>query len=65
MVICPAATNLFIARTLRRSDTGNRRFKVECRSGLKIRVLFRASAQTLDVFFVGNHDEVRRLIRHL
>jgi mRNA-degrading endonuclease RelE of RelBE toxin-antitoxin system len=34
----------------------------ECRAGLKVRILFRSNAQTLDVFFVGNHDEVRRLI---
>ena len=37
----------------------------ECRAGLKVRLLFRASAQALEVFFVGNHDEVRRLIREL
>jgi mRNA-degrading endonuclease RelE of RelBE toxin-antitoxin system len=37
----------------------------ECRVGLKVRILFRASAQTLDIFFVGNHDEVRRLIHNL
>jgi hypothetical protein len=37
----------------------------ECRTGLKARILFRASAQTLEVFFVGNDDEVRRLIRQL
>jgi hypothetical protein len=37
----------------------------ECRAGLKIRILFRANAQALDIFFVGNHDDVRRLIRLL
>jgi mRNA-degrading endonuclease RelE of RelBE toxin-antitoxin system len=37
----------------------------EYRTGLKIRILFRAGSQTLDVFFVGDHDEVRRLIRNL
>ena len=37
----------------------------ECRAGLKIRILFRASAQALDILFAGNHDEVPRLIRHL
>jgi mRNA-degrading endonuclease RelE of RelBE toxin-antitoxin system len=37
----------------------------ECRAGLKVRLLFRANAQALEVFFVGNHDEVRRLIRRL
>jgi mRNA-degrading endonuclease RelE of RelBE toxin-antitoxin system len=37
----------------------------ECRASLKVRILFRANAQTLDMFFVGNHDAVRRLIRHL
>jgi mRNA-degrading endonuclease RelE of RelBE toxin-antitoxin system len=37
----------------------------ECRAGLKVRLLFRVNAQTLEVFFVGNHDDVRRLIRNL
>ncbi|HEX4120574.1 MAG TPA: hypothetical protein VH619_08165 [Verrucomicrobiae bacterium] len=37
----------------------------ECRSGLKVRILFRANVQSLEIFFVGNHDAVRRLIRHL
>jgi hypothetical protein len=36
----------------------------ECRAGLKIRILFRPNAQALELFFVGDHDEVRRLIRH-
>ena len=35
----------------------------ECRAGLKVRILFRANPPDLEVFFVGNHDEVRRLIR--
>ncbi len=35
----------------------------ECRAGLKIRLLFRASGQSLEFFFVGSHDEVRRLLR--
>lgn len=37
----------------------------ECRAGLKLRILFRADAQALEMFFVGEHDEVRRLIRRL
>jgi len=37
----------------------------ECRSGLKTRLLFRVNAQVLEVFFVGNHEDVRRLIRDL
>ena len=37
----------------------------ECRAGLKVRLLFRANEQAVEVFFVGNHDEVRRLIRGL
>jgi len=37
----------------------------EFRAGLKVRLLFRARAQTLEAFFVGSHDEVRRLIRDL
>jgi mRNA-degrading endonuclease RelE of RelBE toxin-antitoxin system len=37
----------------------------ECRAGLKLRLLFRASESALEVFFVGNHDDVQRLIRHL
>ena len=36
----------------------------ECRAGLKVRLLFRANAQALEVFFVGSHDDVRRIIRH-
>lgn len=35
----------------------------ECRAALKVHLLFRADAQTLEVFFVGGHDEVRRIIR--
>jgi len=37
----------------------------ECRAGLKIRILFRPNAQALEVFFVGNQDDVRRFIRQL
>lgn len=37
----------------------------ECRAGLKIRLLFRADADALEFFFVGSHDDVRRLIRRL
>ena len=37
----------------------------ECRAGLKVRLLFRDHAQELEVFFVGNHDDVRRVIRNL
>jgi hypothetical protein len=36
----------------------------ECRAGLKLRLLFRPKTQALEVFFVGSHDEVQRLIRH-
>jgi hypothetical protein len=42
-----------------------RRNIFECRAGLKVRLLFRADAQTLEVFFVGGHDGVRRIIRDL
>ncbi|MGP8198880.1 MAG: hypothetical protein ACLQU4_05190 [Limisphaerales bacterium] len=42
-----------------------RRNVFECRAGLKVRLLFRANAQALEVFFVGGHDEVQRLIRQL
>ena len=37
----------------------------ECRAGLKIRLLFRAQGPALEFFCVGDHDEVRRLIRSL
>jgi hypothetical protein len=37
----------------------------ECRAGLKVRLLFRANADALEIFFVGSHDDVRRLIRDL
>ena len=37
----------------------------ECRAGLQLRILFRATPQSLEVFFVGTHDDIRRLIRHL
>jgi hypothetical protein len=37
----------------------------ECRAGLRIRLLFRATSQGLEVFFVGNHNDVKRLIRNI
>lgn len=37
----------------------------ECRAGLKVRLLFRVKEQSLEILFVGNHDEVRRFIRNL
>jgi mRNA-degrading endonuclease RelE of RelBE toxin-antitoxin system len=37
----------------------------ECRVGLKVWLLFRAHPPALEVFFAGNHDEVRRLLRSL
>ena len=37
----------------------------ECRAGLKVRLLFRANAGALEVFFVGNHDDVTRIVRGL
>lgn len=37
----------------------------ECRAGLKLRLLFRQNGNTLEFFFVGNHDEIRRLIQDL
>jgi hypothetical protein len=37
----------------------------ECRAGLRLRLLFRQNANTLEFFFVGNHDEVSRLIQDL
>jgi hypothetical protein len=30
-----------------------------------VRLLFRAEARVLEIFFVGDHDDVRRVIRHL
>jgi hypothetical protein len=42
-----------------------RRNVFECRAGLKVRLLFRANPHALEVFFVGSHDEVQRLIRLL
>jgi len=35
----------------------------ECRAGLKLRLLFRQNGPDLEFFFVGDHDEVRRLIQ--
>lgn len=37
----------------------------ECRAGADLRLLFRASKGSLDFFFVGNHDAVKRLIRSM
>jgi hypothetical protein len=37
----------------------------ECRAGLKLRLLFRQNADVLEFFFVGNHDEIRRIIQDL
>ncbi len=37
----------------------------ECRAGLKVRLLFRQNGDALEFFFVGNHDEVRRVIQDL
>jgi len=37
----------------------------ECRAGLKVRLLFRENAGALEFFFVGDHDEVRRIIQNL
>jgi hypothetical protein len=35
----------------------------ECRAGLKLRLLFRQNGSALEFFFVGDHDELRRLIQ--
>jgi len=37
----------------------------EVRAGLGDRVLFRWTGDTVEFLFVGNHDEVRRLLRSL
>jgi hypothetical protein len=37
----------------------------ECRVGLRLRLLFRENRGTLEFFFIGNHDEIRRLIQDL
>jgi hypothetical protein len=37
----------------------------ECRAGLKLRLLFQHHGNTLEFFFAGNHDDVRRLIQEL
>jgi hypothetical protein len=37
----------------------------ECRAGLKLRLLFRQNAGALEFFFVGDHDEIRRMIQDL
>ena len=33
----------------------------ECRAGLEIRIVFRATDDGLDVVLAGNHDDIRRL----
>ena len=35
----------------------------ECRTDLKLRILFRDRPDGIDLFFIGNHDEVQRLLR--
>ena len=35
----------------------------ECRAGLDLRLLFRQHGPALEFFFVGNHDQVRRVIQ--
>ena len=35
----------------------------ECRVGLGLRVLFRASADALIIRFIGSHDEVQKYLR--
>ena len=37
----------------------------ECRAGLKVRLLFRQNGEALEFFFVGSHDDVRRVIQDL
>ena len=37
----------------------------ECRAGLKVRLLFRQNGEALEFFFVGNHNDVRRVIQDL
>jgi mRNA-degrading endonuclease YafQ of YafQ-DinJ toxin-antitoxin module len=36
----------------------------ECRAGLDLRIVYRVSFDGLEIVFVGNHDEVRRLLRN-
>ena len=35
----------------------------ECRADLKQRLLFRDRPDGMDLFFIGNHDEVQALLR--
>ena len=35
----------------------------ECRVGLSLRILFRASEDGIILRFIGNHDEVRKYLR--
>jgi hypothetical protein len=37
----------------------------ECRAGLSLRVLFRATPGALSVRFIGTHDEVQKYLRTL
>jgi len=37
----------------------------ECRAGLKLRLLFRENVGALEFFFVGTHDEIRRIVQDL
>jgi mRNA-degrading endonuclease RelE of RelBE toxin-antitoxin system len=36
----------------------------ECRAGLDLRIVFLLRPDGLEMVFVGNHDGVRRLLRH-
>jgi mRNA-degrading endonuclease RelE of RelBE toxin-antitoxin system len=37
---------------------------LECRAGLNIRLVFRASVDGLELVLAGNHDAVQRLLRN-
>ena len=37
----------------------------ECRAGLALRILFRASPEALILRFIGSHDEVQKYLRTL
>ena len=36
----------------------------ECRAGLDLRIVFRATPSGLDLVMASNHDDVRRLLRN-
>lgn len=36
----------------------------ECRAGLDLRIVFRASSDGLDIVLTGSHDNVRKLLRN-